>query len=142
MERPIPQFIILLVLKLSVVIEEILDDEKPTGENGIAKQGKKKIQSNASDNNGNSERQLILKSDTGASILESEDEDGFPISLPQKNKADAQSTKGKSRKNKDMRTDDDFKKVAKDAREHVESLKRKVDAILQVGEQTRSVTLN
>ncbi|KAG5558434.1 hypothetical protein RHGRI_008389 [Rhododendron griersonianum] len=118
-----------------VVIEEILDDEKPADGNGIAKRGKKKTQFNTSYNNGDSERQLILKSATGASILESEDEDGFPISSPQKNKADAASIKGKAGQNKDTRTDDESKKGAKGDRACVEILKRKVDAILQVGEQ-------
>ncbi|XP_058205230.1 peptidyl-prolyl cis-trans isomerase FKBP53 isoform X1 [Rhododendron vialii] len=118
-----------------VVIEEILDDEKPADGNGIAKRGKKKAQFSTSYDNGDSERQLILKSDTGASILESEDEDGFPISSPQKNKADAGSIKGKAGQNKDTRTDDESKKGTKGDRACVEILKRKVDAILQVGEQ-------
>ncbi|XP_058205231.1 peptidyl-prolyl cis-trans isomerase FKBP53 isoform X2 [Rhododendron vialii] len=120
-----------------VVIEEILDDEKPADGNGIAKRGKKKAQFSTSYDNGDSERQLILKSDTGASILESEDEDGFPISSPQKNKADAGSIKGKAGQNKDTRTDDESKKGTKGDRACVEILKRKVDAILQVGEQKR-----
>lgn len=121
-----------------MVIEEILDDEKPADGNGIAKRGKKKTQFSTSYDNGNSERQLILKSDTVASILESEDEDGFPISSPQKNKADAPSANGKAGQNKDTRIDDGSKKEAKGDRARVESLKRKVDAILDVGEQKRS----
>lgn len=124
----------------SVVIEEILDDEKPADGNVIAKRGKKKTQFSTSYNNGESGRQLILKSAIGASILESEDEDGFPISSPQKNKADAASIKGKAGQNKDTRTDDESKKGAKGDRACVEILKRKVDAILQVGEQKRSAS--
>ncbi|KAL7001641.1 peptidylprolyl isomerase [Sarracenia purpurea var. burkii] len=119
-----------------VVIEEILDDGKPATENGIFKQVKKKNQLSASDDN--AKRQLIVKSDTGGSILESEDEDGFPISSPDKNKTDAVSVKGKAEEIKDKRTDDESKKKkAKDGPGRIGSLKRKVDAILQDGKHSR-----
>lgn len=120
-----------------VVIEEIFDDEKPANEKGKSKQGKKKNPLTTSDNNGNSVQQLIVKSDTGGRILESEDEDGFPISSHHKNNADASSVEGKAEETKDNITDKKAKKKkAKDDSDCVRRLKRKVDAIIQDGEQT------
>ncbi|KAL3373557.1 hypothetical protein AABB24_005505 [Solanum stoloniferum] len=67
-----------------VRIEEILEDEKPTDENGTSKKPKKKKnQSNGIDY---SERQIVVKGNTGSPQMESEDEDGFPISAPSENK--------------------------------------------------------
>ncbi|KAL3341957.1 hypothetical protein AABB24_026130 [Solanum stoloniferum] len=67
-----------------VRIEEILEDEKPTDENGTSKKPKKKKnQSNGIDD---SERQIVVKGNTDSPLMESEDEDGFPISAPSKNK--------------------------------------------------------
>lgn len=67
-----------------VRIEEILEDEKPTDENGTSKKPKKKkSQSNGIDD---SDRQIVVKGNTDSSLMESEDEDGFPISSPCENK--------------------------------------------------------
>lgn len=70
------------VLSLTVRIEEIVDDEKPVNEDDSKKAKKQKTQSRVSDGNENSDRQIVLKAGTGngAPLLESEDEDGFPIS--------------------------------------------------------------
>ncbi|PSR93366.1 Peptidyl-prolyl cis-trans isomerase [Actinidia chinensis var. chinensis] len=121
-----------------VVIEEILDDEKPANENGISKRvKKKKNRLSTSDDNGNSEQQLV-KNDTGGPILESEDEDGFPISSRPKNKADALSINEKVEEIKDKGTNDESKKkkAKGDHPGRDGSLKRKVGDIIQDGEQT------
>lgn len=67
-----------------VKIEEILEDEKPTDENGTSKKLKKK--KNQSNGTEDSERQIVVKGNTDSPLLESEDEDGFPISAPCENK--------------------------------------------------------
>ncbi|OVA07685.1 Peptidyl-prolyl cis-trans isomerase [Macleaya cordata] len=71
--------------KSAVVIEEILDDEKPANGNGSRKRLKKKYQ--MSDSDDDDQKQIVVKDDTGSKVLESEDEDGFPISSITKNKA-------------------------------------------------------
>ncbi|KAM3320130.1 peptidyl-prolyl cis-trans isomerase FKBP53 [Capsicum chacoense] len=68
-----------------VRIEEILEDEKPTDENGASKKPKKK--KNQSNGIEDSKRQIVMEGNTNSSLLESEDEDGFPISAPCENKA-------------------------------------------------------
>ncbi|KAI7733138.1 hypothetical protein M8C21_013291 [Ambrosia artemisiifolia] len=60
-----------------VRIEEIVDDEKPN-ENAVSKQAKKNKQ--ASNNADDNQQQIVLKSSSSVPVLESEDEDGFPIS--------------------------------------------------------------
>ncbi|KAH0688078.1 hypothetical protein KY289_018915 [Solanum tuberosum] len=67
-----------------VRIEEILEDEKPTDENGTSKKPKKK--KNQSKGIDDSERQIVVKGNTDSPQMESEDEDGFPISAPSENK--------------------------------------------------------
>lgn len=67
-----------------VRIEEILEDEKPTDENGTSKKPKKK--KNHSNGIDDSERQIVVKGNTESPLMESEDEDGFPISAPSENK--------------------------------------------------------
>ncbi|KAL6507245.1 hypothetical protein OROGR_023440 [Orobanche gracilis] len=59
--------------------EEIVDEEKPTNENGSSKRvKKKKSQSSMSKRNENYNNQIPPKAETSVPILESEDEDGFP----------------------------------------------------------------
>ncbi|GJR74184.1 peptidyl-prolyl cis-trans isomerase FKBP53 [Tanacetum coccineum] len=61
-----------------VKIEEIVDDEKPD-ELPVTEQSKKKNKQ-GSDNDDGSQKQTVLKSSDSVPVLESEDEDGFPIS--------------------------------------------------------------
>ncbi|KAM1069937.1 hypothetical protein ACFX13_001843 [Malus domestica] len=67
-----------------VVIEEIEDGEKPTNGNSQSKRQVKKNQSNDSEKDTNSQQQIVVKENAGVPVLESEDEDGFPISTKQK----------------------------------------------------------
>lgn len=69
------------VPRSGVVIEEIVDDDKPADGNDQPKHLKKKDQSSES------ERQIVVKNATGVPELESEDEDGFPISTSHKSNA-------------------------------------------------------
>ncbi|CAN4080813.1 unnamed protein product [Withania somnifera] len=91
--------------KSGVKIEEILEDEKPIVENGTSKRPKKKKkQSNGTDDTENSEHQIVVKGNTDSTLLESEDEDGFPISAPPERKAKSVRSKLKSDGNKDQDT--------------------------------------
>ncbi|GLT49265.1 hypothetical protein SLA2020_228340 [Shorea laevis] len=66
--------------KSGVVIEEIVDDEKPANGKVEPTREKKKKQSNDYEGKSNTEHQLVVRKATGEPVLESEDEDGFPVS--------------------------------------------------------------
>lgn len=72
-----------------VRIEEIVDDETPANGNAIPEQSKKKNK-RASNNDDSSQKQIVPKSASSVPVLESEDEDGFPISSSAKDKASVQ----------------------------------------------------
>ncbi|KAM7272352.1 hypothetical protein ACFE04_027015 [Oxalis oulophora] len=61
-------------IHLSVVITELSDDEKPANENVQSKQQMKKNQPGSSE-----DKQIPVKSKANVTVVESEDEDGFPI---------------------------------------------------------------
>ncbi|CAI9774089.1 unnamed protein product [Fraxinus pennsylvanica] len=106
-----------------VRIEEIVDVEKPVNENGVSKRAKKKkSQSNVSDDNMNYDRQLVVKGGHDVPVLESEDEDGFPVSA--------------SREIKDDNADEETHKK-KLKTEASKKLKGKIDAIGRDGEYAR-----
>ncbi|XP_019253553.1 PREDICTED: peptidyl-prolyl cis-trans isomerase FKBP53 isoform X1 [Nicotiana attenuata] len=105
-----------------VKIEEIVEDEKPKDENAKSKrQKKKKNQSNGTDDTENSERQIVVKSNTGSPLLESEDEDGFPISAPNESKAKSVRSKLKSDGIKDQDTHEEV--LNEKARDNVDERK-------------------
>ncbi|XP_059629477.1 peptidyl-prolyl cis-trans isomerase FKBP53-like isoform X2 [Cornus florida] len=119
------------------VTKEIPNDEKPSNENGISKQPKKKHQLSASVK-GNSQRQNVVRSGTGVPVLESEDEDGFPISSPRKSNADVLNAEGKETEMEDDKEDEEPKQnKAKDDPCSLKSLKRKVDAVVRNREEAR-----
>lgn len=108
-----------------------MDDEKPTNGNGQSKRQKKKNQANSSEDKKNSQNQIVVRGETGIPVLESEDEDGFPISTDHESKsnfknpeAEAKSTDDKKEKTK--------KKKAQDG-DDGNNLKRKVESIDQEG---------
>ncbi|XP_071711186.1 peptidyl-prolyl cis-trans isomerase FKBP53-like [Rutidosis leptorrhynchoides] len=78
-----------------VRIEEIVED-KPD-EKAVSQQSKKKNKQ-VSDNDEGSQKQIVLKSSDSVPVLESEDEDGFPISSADKDKDNVQSDKQGSEK--------------------------------------------
>ncbi|KAK4385067.1 Peptidyl-prolyl cis-trans isomerase FKBP53 [Sesamum angolense] len=93
-----------------VRIEEIVDDEKPTNENGTSKRAKKKQpQSSMSNDNENSDRQIVVKA--GTAKLEDTNNERIVEKTQKKNK--------------------------KDEAAHIKSLKRKIDAVGQDGEPAR-----
>ncbi|KAL5811000.1 hypothetical protein ACOSQ4_027568 [Xanthoceras sorbifolium] len=100
-----------------VVIEEIVDDEKPSNGNGQSKRLKKKGKSS------DSEQQIVVKSDTNVPVLESEDEDGFPISTS--HKSDGSQVEAEKEISK-RANEDTEKKKAKDSSDNGASKKRKV----------------
>uniref|UniRef100_A0A7N0RDY6 FK506-binding protein n=1 Tax=Kalanchoe fedtschenkoi TaxID=63787 RepID=A0A7N0RDY6_KALFE len=87
-----------------VIIEEIVDDEKP------AKPLKKRLQQSGKDDNDASRKQIVPKHDVPMS--ESEDEDGFPVSdsfksKVQKEDSKAQAMDSKSKNPKKKRSRDE-----------------------------------
>ncbi|KAJ8536708.1 hypothetical protein K7X08_035109 [Anisodus acutangulus] len=107
-----------------VKIEEILEDEKPTDQNGTSKKSKKKKnQPNGTDD---SERQIVVKGNTDSPLLESEDEDGFPISGPRESKTKSVRSK-KSDGTKDQDTGEEApNEKARDNVDERKGLKKRV----------------
>ncbi|GAB2294085.1 hypothetical protein Dimus_028302 [Dionaea muscipula] len=130
-----------------VVIEEIEDDGNPTSGNVKIKEGKsKKAQILGSENKAES-RQIVPKESAATLMLESEDEDGFPVSLSQQSKPDSQKLdansdakvpnkkpeKKKKKKKADLMKDDDPR---------VKSLKRKADPVVDENSKSESIPVN
>jgi len=109
------------------VIEEIPDDNQPENGDNPAKQSKKKEQSVHLKEKVSKSSQLpvVVRGDNKL-VLESEDEDGFPISTSDKAKSESQKaeTKGEQAHKKTGKSN----KKAKDVDESA-SLKRKVQAV-------------
>ncbi|CAN6228308.1 unnamed protein product [Urochloa humidicola] len=87
--------------KSSVVIEEIQDDDKPSA--GEVQKGSNKKQS--SENGDKSKLQLVVR-DPATESLESEDEDGFPVSLSESKKSSESISKKKGGKDKEASSED------------------------------------
>lgn len=120
-------------------IEEIVDDENPNNENGISKQTKKKKSqtSKSSADNGDSQKQIV-KGGSAVAVLESEDEDGFPISSPGKGRNDYFVSLVDIKRTKSENTgDEQDKNKDKNDVVHEKSLKRKIAAVDQDGEGSR-----
>lgn len=96
-----------------------MEDKKPADENDMSKRPKKK-KNQPSEGHENSDKQIVVKSNNSGPVLESEDEDGFPISTSPKSNPDAVTNKPKSQENEDHKTD-----------EKVQKGKRKMDAVGQ-----------
>ncbi|XP_011029984.1 PREDICTED: peptidyl-prolyl cis-trans isomerase FKBP53-like [Populus euphratica] len=126
------------VPKSGVVIEEITEDDKPTKENGKSKQLKKKNnQSSDKEDQNKSQRQIVLKRDRGISVLESEDEDGFPISSSSKSKDTVQEQQAELDGQKDKETTQETKKkMASEDNDDIRK-KRKVKSVDQDGQLER-----
>ncbi|KAL2920529.1 Peptidyl-prolyl cis-trans isomerase FKBP53 [Bienertia sinuspersici] len=124
--------------KSGVSIEEILDDEKDPSEDGGTERAKKKKKHLAIADK-EAEQQIAAKSDDTASFLESEDDDGFPVSRAAKSSSEnseANLTAGIAKESKKKKKMDE----AKDDGGSVKSLKRKVDAINHADEQKSDAT--
>lgn len=117
------------VPKSGVRIEEINDDEEPVKENDASQPKKKKIKSCGSDDNDKSQKLIAVKSGNGSPVMESEDEDGFPISG--KKEASVQNTEEKKVEEKATG------KKGNDNDASVKSTKRKIHSIAEDGDQLR-----
>lgn len=121
-----------------VKIEEIVDGKEITNEIGLSKQGrKKKHQSDLSFDNGNSNHQIVVKAVSGVPVLESEDEDGFPVISARESNFDFKNSASKSGKTCE-RMDDKMKR--KNEINEVacgKSRKRKNDSLSQDREPDR-----
>ncbi|KAG5061611.1 hypothetical protein JHK87_002640 [Glycine soja] len=112
---------------LSVVIEEIMDDDKPKNGDDPTKKLKKKkhVAQLKEKDNKSSELPIVAKGDTDL-VVESEDEDGFPISIAEKgvsvSKTEAE-MKGEQARKKTEKANKKEKDVG-----HSASVKRKVDS--------------
>lgn len=112
-----------------VKIEEIFDDEKPADESGLSKQKKKKKhQKNDLNDNNNSEKQIVVKGSHQVPVLESEDEDGFPVSGKSIDK-ESKESKGDDAPGKQDAIDLGCEKQSK----------RKIDAVSQDSEHSRGL---
>ncbi|XP_023542948.1 peptidyl-prolyl cis-trans isomerase FKBP53-like [Cucurbita pepo subsp. pepo] len=112
------------VPKSGVVIEEIVDDEKSNDANGQAKKVKKNKSSDSEDNR-NSQRQIVLKRNVQNAVSESEDEDGFPLPTKSKSKVNIQKLESEQEQ-KNPSTGNVKEAKAKDGND-ASSIKRKVE---------------
>ncbi|XP_027161376.1 peptidyl-prolyl cis-trans isomerase FKBP53-like isoform X1 [Coffea eugenioides] len=124
-----------------VKIEEIVDDKKPTKEVAISKQTKKKgNHEGESDKKENSGKELVVRGTSVTPILESEDEDGFPISSPGKRKKDDLITRVTANETQDDNAGEEaIQKKGKDDFAPNRSLKRKADVVGQDDEHSREI---
>ncbi|KHG01405.1 Peptidyl-prolyl cis-trans isomerase FKBP15-3 -like protein [Gossypium arboreum] len=104
-----------------VVIEEIMDDEKPTKGNEESKRSKRKNKLTGSEEQKNSQGQLIVKRGAGVTDLETEDEDGFPVSASQKSEDAIQQPQPETKELRENLTKED--KTRKDASEKKRKIK-------------------
>ncbi|XP_042512634.1 peptidyl-prolyl cis-trans isomerase FKBP53 isoform X2 [Macadamia integrifolia] len=112
-----------------VVIEEILDDEKLPKENGNRKHPHKKGQVTDSDDDNSSQRQIVVRGTSGAPVLESEDEDGFPVTSSLKSIPTVQNNEAKVKERREKKKAKDGKKNTKEDSDQVSGLKRKIDTV-------------
>ncbi|KAJ9139979.1 hypothetical protein P3X46_030667 [Hevea brasiliensis] len=120
-----------------VVIEEIVDDDKPTNGNGQPKRSKKKNnKSNDHEDQNNSQQQIVIRGATDASVLESEDEDGFPVTASQKSEDVVQDLQAEVAVQKEKRGKE-IKKKARDGNDDAAGKKRKVKSTEQYGQPIR-----
>ncbi|OMO85875.1 hypothetical protein CCACVL1_09947 [Corchorus capsularis] len=116
-----------------VVIEEIVDDEKPTNGNVESKRLKKKNKSTDSEDKSNSRSQLVVRNGAAVTVLESEDEDGFPVSVSSKGENAVQESQPETAKQREKVMTEEGKKTTKDGSEK----KRKVKSTDEDGQQER-----
>lgn len=115
------------------MIEEIEDDHD---NNPVNDKGQQKKKLKKKDKSSNSEKQIVLKSSASVPVLESEDEDGFPISTSGKSD-EPQLDVGKE---VDKTAKDDIEKEKENNNEdHDAGKKRKVKTVDQDDQPERLV---
>lgn len=122
-----------------VVIEEIVDDDKPTNGNGQLHRKKK----NQSKDHSESQKQIVVKN-RGVPVLESEDEDGFPVSATHKSNSNILEPEGEAEQTEEKITEKTKKKKKKKAKDGDDAtgLKRKVESVDQDDHQERQKRKN
>lgn len=124
-QPPVNDFPSVSVHFMIVRIEEIVDEDKPIDEN--AKRAKKKKTQSSDCENSN--RQIVPKAGTGVPVIESEDEDGFPVSA-NGNKSDISKLKAALEETENKKTSEKTKKNSgKTDAAPGKNLKRKSDEI-------------
>ncbi|KAK3040103.1 hypothetical protein RJ639_027829, partial [Escallonia herrerae] len=119
-----------------VRIEEIHDDEKSVNGNSMSKRPKKKDTALSVSDDGENSWKQIMVSGSSVPIIESEDEDGFPLSPAGKTHVEVLNTKEKAGEVKEKRSGK--KKKVDDNPGRSKIGKRKIDAIIQDGDQARN----
>ncbi|KAG8638484.1 hypothetical protein MANES_14G033300v8 [Manihot esculenta] len=115
-----------------VVIEEIVDDDKPTKGDGQPKRSKKKNnKSSEHEDQNNSQRQIVTSGATDTSVFESEDEDGFPIAGSRKSGDVVQETQAEASDVQKEKSATEIKKKATDGNDDATVKKRKVKSTEQ-----------
>ncbi|XP_059452794.1 peptidyl-prolyl cis-trans isomerase FKBP53 [Corylus avellana] len=124
-----------------VVIEEIVDDDKPTNGNGQLHRKKKNKSSDSKDHR---ESQQLVAKNRGVPVLESEDEDGFPVSTTDKSNSNIQEPEGEAEQTEDKTNEKAKKKKKKKAKDDDDAtgLKRKVESVDQDDHQERQKRKN
>ncbi|XP_058104653.1 peptidyl-prolyl cis-trans isomerase FKBP53 isoform X2 [Magnolia sinica] len=125
-----------------VKIEEIVDDEKPANGKSSRKHLTEKNHLSESDDGDDDSQLRTVAKGTGAPVLESEDEDGFPLSLTSKSKSAVKNVDAKENSEKKTaeagrkkeKKEKKKKKKQEDNSDQVTGLKRKIDAVDQDGE--------
>lgn len=98
----------------------------------------KKGQLNESNKNKSSQHQIFAKSDNGVQVLESEDEDGFPIAAAHESKPNDQKPASKAEGKADKKNvKEGKKKKTKDSSDLATGLKRKLNSIVQEDQPER-----
>jgi len=107
--------------KSGVVIEEIIEDDKPSNGNANRRRLKKKNQlSDSDDGSDDSQGQLVVKRNRSV-VIESEDEDGFPISFSSRKKNVVNDSEGIS----NLKSDD--KTVIEDTEKKIDTRQENID---------------
>ncbi|KAK9983149.1 hypothetical protein SO802_032674 [Lithocarpus litseifolius] len=112
-----------------VVIEEIVDDEKPINGNGQQKR-KKKNRPSESEDHRESQQQIVVKSHSSP-VLESEDEDGFPVSTENKSNLNIQKPEAEAEQIEKKASEKTKKKKKTKDGDQATGLKRKVESVDQ-----------
>ncbi|KAH7537907.1 hypothetical protein FEM48_Zijuj03G0142700 [Ziziphus jujuba var. spinosa] len=107
-----------------------VDDEKPTNVNGQFKQLKKKNQPGSFEDNTNSQHQIVVRGNASVPVLESEDDDGFRISVEHKRQSSLQKPEAEAEEEENKTAEKTKKKKAPNA-DATTNLKRKSDSIEQ-----------
>ncbi|KAJ1391258.1 Nucleoplasmin core domain superfamily [Sesbania bispinosa] len=111
-----------------VIIEEIPDDDEPENGDDPTKQLKKREQLAHLKEKDSKSSQLpvVVRGEPGI-VLESEDEDGFPISTAEKGKSESQKAESETKREQAHKKAEKANKKAKDV-DHSATLKRKVES--------------